>query len=125
AGVEVNMQIRPTQTGKLRVLKESLLPYRAVIDMVKDADILLDIYTDPEAGLSLRPMEAMFFGKKLITNNLGILSADFYSPANIYVLGHDGRSLREFVACPSVLVPPAVRDRYLLSNWLKRFDEAL
>ncbi len=90
---------------------------------MKEADILLDYYIYPAAGLSLRAMEALFFGKKLISNNLEILESDFYNPANIYVLDHDARSLREFVDCPLEPVDPAIRDRYLLSNWLKRFDE--
>lgn len=125
AGVEVDMRILPAQTGRLRVLKESLMSYRTVINLVKDADILVDYYLDPDAGMSLRPLEAVFFGKKLITNNREILEADFYSPANIYVLGHDGRTLKEFVTCPGEEVAPEIRDRYLLSNWLKRFNGKL
>ena len=50
------------------------------------------------------------------------LESDFYSPANIYVLDHDKRSLKEFLDCQIELVAPEIRDRYLLSNWLKRFD---
>lgn len=122
AGVEVDLQIRQTKTGRLHTLRESLFSYRTVIDMVKDADILLDYGLDPDTGMSMRPLEALFFGKKLITNNKGILDADFYSPANIYVLDHDVRTLKEFVECPGVEVAPEIRDRYLLSYWLKRFD---
>ena len=89
---------------------------------MKGADILLDYYNDPDAGLSLRPMEALFFGKKLITNNRTILDMDFYRPDNVYVLDQDPRSFEEFFACEYKPVPAGVRDRYLLSNWLKRFD---
>ena len=125
AGVEADFQLVPRPKGRFASSKEKLLSYQAVVDRVADADILVDYYLDPDSGLSLRPLEAMFFGKKLVTNSREILSADFYSPANIYVLGHDTRTLREFVETPGTEVAPRIRDRYLLSNWLKRFDEAI
>ena len=125
AGAEADFRIVRRPKGRFGFVREKLLPYQTVIDLVKGADILVDYSKAPDGGLSLRPLEAMFFGKKLITNNREILSADFYSPANIYVLGHDKRSLREFVEMPGVEIAPEIRDRYLLSNWLRRFDEAL
>lgn len=123
AGAEVDLRIVQRPKGRFGFFREKLLPYQSVIDLVVDADILIDYNQYPDSGLSLRPMEAMFFGKKLITNNREILSADFYSPANIYVLGHDKRTFREFVDNPGEEVAPEIRDRYLLSNWLRRFDE--
>ena len=123
AGVEVDIRIVPnTAPGLPSLLNPDIVPYQAVVDMVKDADILIDYCLDPDSGLSLRAMESMFFGKKLVTNNKTVLDSDFYNPANIYVLGHDNRSLKEFVDCRRELVSPEIRDRYLLSNWLKRFD---
>ena len=123
AGLDVELDIVPDISGKLRALREHLVPYRKVIDRVKEADILVDYVGRPDAGLSLRSMESIFFGKKLVTNNHEIEHADFYDPANIYLLGRDERSLAEFAACPMVPIADEIRDQYLLSNWLKRFDE--
>lgn len=125
AGAEPDFRIVRRPEGRYVSIREKLMPYSEVVDMAMGADILVDYSLNPASGLSLRPMEALFFGKKLITNNSEILSADFYSPSNIYVLGHDNRTLREFVECPGTEVLPEVRDGYLLSNWLKRFDESL
>ena len=122
AGIDVRMKIVPRPERRPKVLNEELITYPEIIEQVKEADILLDYSTDPDAGLSLRTMEALFYGKKLITNSREILRADFYDPANIYVLEEDTRSMEEFLSIPAVPVEPAVRDRYLLSNWLKRFD---
>lgn len=122
AGVEVNLQIMPRPERKPAALFEKLISYQEIIEQAKDADILLDYSNNADAGLSLRPMEAMFYGKKLITNSREILRADFYDPANIYVLGEDKRQIEEFLAVPVNPADLAVRDRYLLSNWLKRFD---
>ena len=121
-GVEVDLIIAQPFSGRAGFYREELLPYSKVVDLVKEADILLDYTNIPETGLSLRAMEALFFGKKLITNNLEILDSDFYTPSNIYVLDHDTRSLGVFIGCPIEPVDSEIRDKYLLSNWLKRFD---
>ena len=121
-GVEVDLIIAQPFSGRAGFYREELLPYRKVVDLMKESDILLDYTNIPETGLSLRAMEALFFGKKLITNNLEILDSDFYNPANIYVLDCDKRSFREFIDCPLEPVDSEIRDKYLLSNWLKRFD---
>lgn len=123
AGAQVEMQIAPDLTGQRQMPFEKLLPYEKVIEHVKEADVLLDLAARPDTGLSLRCMESLFYGKKLITSNTEVLEADFYDPANIYVLGHDSRTFEEFFSCERVLIDPQVRDHYLLSNWLKRFDE--
>ena len=102
---------------------EEPVPYPQTYDFLRAADVLVDLYNDPRAGFSLRPMEAMFWNKKLVTNNIRIIDADFFNPRNIYVLGEDERSLEEFLSEPPVPVPAHIRDYYLLSNWLKRFDE--
>ena len=124
-GAEVTLEIAPNITGPFKIYREKLLkllPYWQVIDRVKESDVLLDYTLNPSTGLSLRCMESLFFGKKLITNNRTILKTDFYSPSNIYVLGEDKRDLRQFLKDPTADVDDGIRDRYLLSNWLKRFD---
>ncbi|MDO4869490.1 MAG: hypothetical protein Q4A65_04285 [Bacillota bacterium] len=110
-----------TEPPKYKAAFEKLMPYREVINKVKASDILLDYYLDTTAGLSLRPMEAMFWGKKLITNMESIRDQDFYDPNNIYVLGED-RSLDDFFMAPYRPVDPEIKNRYLISNWIRRFD---
>ena len=125
SGAEVQQFLvpRPKHFQHLAHLMEKTVPYRVLVEMLKQADIILDYSLDPYAGLSLRPMEALFWGKKLITNSNSVLTADFYHPGNIYVLGKDDRTFEEFFSCDPQPVEPSIRDRYRLSNWLKRFDE--
>ena len=115
--------IYPPKAKVFPSLRETLIPYREVVDAVKASQILIDLYTDTEAGLSLRAMEALFFGKKLITNRPLMREEDFYDSRNIYILGEETRSLKEFLDEPYTAPAPSIRERYLLSNWLKRFDE--
>ncbi len=122
AGVMCDFRLIPLPDKKPRSLREKLTPYGEVISGVKEAQLLVDLYADPTAGLSLRAMEALFFGKKMITNRPQMRNEDFYDPRNIYLLGEEDRTLKSFLEEPYVHPDPAVRDRYLLSNWLKRFD---
>ena len=103
--------------------REQLVPYREIVDAVKGSQYIVDFYANTTAGLSLRAMEALFFGKKLITNRSLMREEDFYDSRNVYILGEEKRLLKEFAEEPYVAPDPAIRDRYLLSNWLKRFDE--
>ena len=103
--------------------REPLLPYSRVVDLIRGSDAILDYTLQENAGLSLRPMEALFWGKKLITNQKSIRQYDFYRKENIYILGEETRGIKEFLSTSSVKVESDIRDYYLLSSWLKRFDE--
>ena len=122
AGIEADFRLIQRPKIRPRTWLEKVIPYREVIDAVKDSQILIDLYADPTAGLSLRAMEAMFFGKKMITNRSLMRNEDFYDRRNIFILGEEERTLKEFLEEPYAPPDPAVRDRYLLSNWLKRFQ---
>ena len=102
--------------------KRTVIPYREAARMAGDSDVILDYSLSASSGLTLRPLEALFFRKKLITNNKDILQYDFYRKENIYILGEEKRTLQEFWTEPYVPVEKEIRDSYLLSNWLKRFD---
>ncbi len=103
--------------------EEPLMPYGSVVSLINHCDAILDFTLQENAGLSLRPMEALFLGKKLITNQKSIQQYDFYRKENIYILGEETREIKEFLCVPAVRVDPEIRDYYLMSNWLKRFDQ--
>ena len=82
----------------------------------------MDIMADNQNGLTLRPMEAMFFKKKLITNNADIINYNFYNSENIFILGQ--RPLEEipaFLDEPVREVPEDILDEYRMENWLEDF----
>lgn len=118
--IECEFHIMGDRTSK-EYKYESSLDYKNVIEMIKQADILIDYYTDEMAGLSLRPLEALFFRKKLITNNRTIFNYDFYNSNNIFVLNENGRNIGQFVRTNSVEFSNDIKNQYLLSNWIERF----
>jgi hypothetical protein len=75
-----------------------------------------------QTGLTLRPMESIFFEKKLITNHLTISDYDFYDKSNIFILGKDDlNNLSYFLKQPYNRLPAKLVDGYDFNTWLKRF----
>ncbi len=123
-GVTVETQITRRLSKMERLfLREKLIPYMEVVEKTKKSDILIDCYGSDTAGCSLRVMEAMFFGKKLVTDNRSLADYDFYDSHNIYIMGEDKRSLKEFIEEPCVPVPEEIRNKYRFSEWIKRFSQ--
>ena len=104
---------------------EKIMTYDKVIDLIKKSDFIIDIYTDIYAGLSLRPMEAIFFNKILITNSKLIKEYDFFDSKLIYIIGDNKITLSNFLK-------NCVEDRqymnvnyYTINSWYKRFSEGM
>ncbi len=98
--------------------------YDAVLQEVATSRALLDLYLDNQAGLSLRVMEALFFNKKLITNNINIDKFDFYSAANIFIIGKDNeKNLEYFIYSECKEICWDIKCKYLYSSWLQRFNK--
>jgi hypothetical protein len=83
---------------------------------------ILDIYQAIQTGYSLRVMEHLFLGKKLVTDNAVIERSDFYHPDNIFLLHrNDIAALKDWLALPFVPVGDEIRDYYRFENWVERF----
>lgn len=63
--------------------------YFSYIDLVSKSRAIIEINEKNQAGCSLRMMEALFFKKKLITNNISIVKDPYYSRSNVFIVGKD------------------------------------
>lgn len=99
------------------------VPYEKIAENIKQSRAILDIVQSGQSGITLRPMEAMFYNKKLITNNIYIKEYDFYNPRNIFILQERNISeLKEFLEFPTVEINQEIKNKYRLSGgWLKEF----
>ena len=94
--------------------------YDRCIEKILNYQGILDVVYKENSGLSLRPLESIFFHKKLITNNPIVASYDFYDENNMYIWGRSKMSLEEFLSKPYRPVPDRICRRYLVSSWLSR-----
>lgn len=83
---------------------------------------ILDIVKEGQVGITKRPMEAILFNKKLITNNKAIEKYDFYCPENIFILGKDSlNNLKTFIHTPYKTLPKQIVEQYIFENWFDTF----
>ena len=98
--------------------------YDEYLRRLSRARCVVDICQQGQRGLTRRPLEALFYDKKLITDNPMIRTYDFYNPENILIFGEDSAdALKAFVRQPLSPVPRAVKDRYDVRQWLRRYME--
>lgn len=102
------------------------IPYSEYLSLISKSRSIVDVQPVGQTGLTLRPMEAIFFKKKLITDNPFIKGQDFYHPNNIFVLNVDDfEKIDEFLRIPYYEIDYSILKRYNFSSWLQRFGDEL
>lgn len=123
-GISNYFHITPTGR-KYKVYKEiykKRIPYTKVLDYISECKAILDYVSEKQSGLTLRPLEALFFRKKLITNDKTIVNKDFYKKENIFVLGKDDiENLPQFLSTPYKFIEEEIVNKYDFDSWLERF----
>ncbi|XUD04284.1 hypothetical protein IGJ34_002255 [Enterococcus sp. AZ177] len=98
------------------------ISYEELINYEGNTTAVLDIVQNDQYGLSLRPIEAMFLKKKLITNNTSVQDMDFYAPENIFLLNESNKNeILGFLKIPSVTIPETVMEKYKFEGWFNNF----
>ncbi len=105
----------------MKDLSFSSLSKQQMQDVLDNSDIVIDIQHPDQTGLTMRTIEMLGYGKKLVTTNNAIVNYDFYDPRNIAVVDRVVPSLTdEFIA--SSYQPPhhSVVLDYSLGAWLAK-----
>ena len=119
-GATTNFIIISNQEGVTR--QTTYVPYDTYIGLMKNSRIVIDLVNKDNKGLTVRPLEALFMKKKLITNYKEIVEYDFYedNKDNIFIIGETNMKLSEFLKTP-------FKDNrfdmtcYSETAWIKRF----
>ena len=98
------------------------LRYSNVIKCVLNTKCILEILQENQSGFTLRTMEALFYSKKLITNNKDIKFFEFYNPQNIFILGENSISeLPNFIKSKFQPIDSMLLQKYTFYAWLNKF----
>jgi len=104
------------------IVVESPKDYISLIDNIKfsaESKCIVDITSSDQNGFTLRPFDALFLHKKLLTNNKRITKADFYNPNNIYVFDENNLDgICEFISKPYREIPKSITDQYEINQWI-------
>lgn len=104
--------------------EKDYIDYNEYLVMIAKSKAILDITNENQKGLTLRFMEALFFNKKIITNNKEIKKFDFYRSNNIFILGEDKLTdLRVFLDVDYERIDQDIIDYYDIEKWIKRFED--
>ncbi|HZP12804.1 MAG TPA: hypothetical protein VFB36_10325 [Nevskiaceae bacterium] len=87
--------------------------------LFEGADVVVEMERPVQAGLTMRSLEAVAAGRKLITTNPEIAQYDFYRPANIAIVDRAQPVISvQFLRGAYEPVPGEIVDRYSLDRWL-------
>ena len=104
--------------------EKQLLPYSSIVDIIQKSRCIVDIVSPTQKGLTLRPLEALYHRKKLLTNFEEIKHQDFFAPENICVINDiTYNDIISFMSTPMRDIPDEVKEQYTFQNWMNRFSE--
>lgn len=110
-------------TNEVGIEYKQALSYKEVLGYIYNSKVLVDLVADWQSGLTLRPLEALFYQKKLITNMKKIMNYDIYNRNNIFIIDVD--SWEELPAFIMGKYDDEQHDelcqKYSFDNWIKRF----
>lgn len=98
------------------------MDYLDVIDLTKKSSAILDIVHGGQIGMTMRVMEAIFFDKLLVTNNIEITKQPFYDKKNIFVIGIDNmKELKKFLSSGNAKYSQEIKDDFHITHWIESF----
>lgn len=110
----------PGLTGSI---SDEYIRYPEYLNLALQSKALLEILKAGQTGISLRSMEALFLGKKLITYNRIIEHYRFYHPDNVFIVGKDNwADLPAFIDKPMQPIDAKIIDFFDFPQWLARFQ---
>lgn len=96
------------------------IPYEELLKMIFSSKAIIELNLVEQSGLTLRALEALFLGRKLITNNRNIKSFDFYNRNNIFVINEEVESINDFLKKPCVPISELILEQYTYDDWLRK-----
>lgn len=101
------------------------LSFTGYLELMDKAKCVIDYYpkSEEDRGLTQRPLEALFYQKKVITNNKKILDEKCYIKENYFIIGLDDcKYLSDFIKDPYVVKENRFNNIYKIDYWIKRND---
>ena len=100
--------------------KERPLPYIAYLKESCRAKCFIDISKDGQSGLTLRPLEAAFYNRKILTNNRNIMNSALYSSNNVLLTDEleSAKTIKDFLESKTTSIPEM--DAYKFSDLVRK-----
>lgn len=99
--------------------KSSSMKYEEYLQDLSKSRYVIEIVSKGQTGLTLRSIEALYYKKKLITNNEAIKNYKFYDESRILLLSQIDK-LDDFINTDYTIVEDGILNYYYFENWLER-----
>lgn len=102
----------------------SKMKYSEILKIISKSKCIVDITNLDQVGLSLRPLEALFLRKKLITDNKKIVEEPLFNKNNIFIFNNsNSKDINCFIREPyDVEKNKKLIEYYSFEEWLERFN---
>ena len=100
------------------------IPYIDILNFISESRIVVDITQCNQTGITLRTLEALFYEKKLLTNNPHIKQMDIYNPNNILFMDTNNdykEELDSFINTKINTYKSETLSKYQIEEWIKKF----
>lgn len=103
-------------------VKENGMPYGEFLQHTLNSDIVVDLLRPGQSGLTVRTLEALFYNKKLLTNNKSIQNYAFYSDSNVLIVdGKNEEKISKFLKTSKEDVDWKNKTPYTYEGWIQKF----
>ena len=129
AGIRHDLRLVRKRHGRRYTKKElaqttNYMFYDEYIEHMKHSKVILELVSNGQMGITQRPYEALFFGKKLITTSEAVKQYPFYCTENILIIDIENppskEKIKEFIYTPLKLVPDDIKKQFQFNAWLGR-----
>lgn len=107
--------VRKFKTGG--ILTDKLMDYQKVVEIESQSRCIVDIPPPKQSGITIRALEAVASGKKLVTTNAYIKQQPFYNSRNIVIIDPENPVIDPEFICSETVATDITHLR--LDNWLK------
>jgi len=122
-GVDVNLVITKKRAFTIPTKRHrKKMTYREYLIEEAKASAIIDYCVNENAGITLRPLEAIILKKKIVTNCNELLKSKMMESGNIISISEEPSKIKDFVSKPYNPVPLGTIKEYLFDSWIKNFD---
>jgi hypothetical protein len=100
------------------------MPAADVAQVAEYSSAVLDVEHPRQRGFTMRTIETLLAGKKLVTTNKHILDSDLYDLSRVCVINRTNPKIPvEFLEKPYLPVPDSLRSHYSCEGWVSELLE--